>query len=1306
MIVSAFLSLVWQAAGGRPEWLTVILVLILMLILVLIATVAFRRWQSRQDLVRRLVELTRLAEAGKALAGAELDSARLAELVYQQTAQIVDASSFQLGLFEGDRYRILIWVVDGQRRPAAEYSLTTDNLGIMGWLRDNRRNLLVRDFQREAAELPAQPSYESADPPRSAVFVPLLSRGCVLGAVAIQSRQPNAFDEEDVRLLAIVANQAASAFENAQLLAQAQRRANQLELLAGVSQRINVLQPLSALYKQIVDLVASTFGEYAVSYYESQGETLVLCVSSPGPGEGPQPLERVPAGEGAAGRAAQERRAVALPNAPAPGSQALETGPSSPQLAVPVEIDDRVRGVLLVRGPANTVFDDSAQTVFGALAAQMAIAILEAQFYAAEQQRGDQLGALAQVSRTVASSLELDDMLDEVLDVLDEHFGYKSIRIFLLYEDRLVYQAGIGQGTVGQAVGGLSYPLDGPGLITLVGRSRQPILADDVSQHPEYVPGPGLTSTRSEMAAPLNMGSRLLGVLDVQSDRVGAFGPEDARTLQALGDTLAVAVRNARLFEYERRRRRLAESMRDVSAALTSTLQLDHVLDLILDGLALVVSYDASSILLVNDADEMILRASRGASVAEEAIGTAMALKRYEPGESVPSVQPFRDVDIAHQYHDLLSLPEPHACLAAALAPGGEHLGYLVVDKGGQSRFPQGEVELISTFASQAAVAIENARLYTAQREQAWISTALLQVADATARSTELDEVLDTVARLTPLLVGVERCVVLMAEDMGWRLAAQATADDSPNLDPTQTLVQALAAEGWPRLAELREAREPLVLDPDETMPAGLREWFTGVVILLPLLARGQVAGAILVGQVTGDSPFTAHRIQLLTGIANQAALAVEGALLSAAQQEEAWVSTALLQVAQSVAGQPLEIGLETAARLTPILVGVERVAIYQYDRVIGGFRLRQVTGLDREATARLQGRTIVLADLGLTRDDSLFGSPPPWSITLPAPLASLFGRNQVGVWPLRARGDTISPGEILGVLVTEAVPQLGRRQTILDGIAHQLAMALENDRLAYEVAQQERLERELEVGRDIQASLLPQKYPEAAGWEIAALWRAARQVGGDFYDFFELLPEQANPRWGVVIADVADKGVPAALFMALSRTLLRSVAIGRSAPADTLRRVNELILSDARSEQFVTVAYGVLEPASGRYCYALGGHNPPVWVRADGSAAIVPGRGIALGVVDHVDYQEQEITLCPGDALLLYTDGLTEAIDLRQQEFGLERVLAVARANYQSTARDLLQALTEAVDAHVGEAEVFDDMTIVVIKRALEAKE
>ncbi len=1311
------------AQGNPPsEGLTSLYLFLLFAALAMAGLWLLRRRQVRLALLRRLAELSTLAEVGQGIANAELDVGRVAQVVYEQSGQIVDTRFFQLGLFEDDRYHLLVWVVDGEARAPAEFRLTNGDLGIVGWLREKRQSLLVRDFERQAPELPAHPRYVSANPPRSAVFVPLLVGDRPLGAMVVQSRQANAFSEEDRRLLSIVANHAAAALQNARLYEQASRRATQLELLVGVAQRINVLQPLPALYRQVADLVSEKFSDYTVSYYECHGSELRLRVSShppaplPAPGAvgaqaaagpppsvpahwlGPRP-ELVRFGEGAVGQAAEKGEAVVvvceLPDPPpdAPGSQYAACS----ELAVPVGIDGRVLGVLDVISLSGVVFDETSESVFKSLAAQMSIAILEAEVYAAEQRRSEHLSALAEASRTVASTLELDDLLDEVLDVVDEHFGYKSARIFLFQEDQLVYSAGTGTGSIAHAIEGPVYELDGPGIIALAGRTRQLILVDDTRTHADYIPGPGLSSTRSEMAAPMVMGARLVGVFDVQSEQPNAFNDEDARTLQTLADTLAVAVRNARLFEFERRRRRLAEIMREVSVALTSTLQLDNVLELILDGLALVVSFDAASILLVNDAGELILRATRGAPGAEEAIGLPLAVRMFAAGESVPAVLPFHEVDTKHEYHDLLALPEPHACLGAALAPGGEHLGYLVVDRAGQRRFSQGEVELVATFASQAAVGLENARLYTAQREQAWISTALLQVADATSRAAELDSVLETVTRLTPMLVGVDRSAVLLSAGQGrWRMAAYAGTDDS--LTPAQAAAlfpEGLSASDWSSLQTMLTTREPVVMEPDDDVPAGLRELFVGVVILLPLLAKGEVEGALVVGQAPGETPFTAHRIRLLNGIANQTALAVESAMLSVAQQEEAWVSTALLQVAESVAGQTLEAGLETVARLTPILVGIDKLVIYQWDSPARAFRARQVIGLDKAGTAGLLERPISPHDLGLADDDeALFAQVVPWHMPLPAHLAELFGQDECFVWPLRARGD------VLGALVVEVNPALGRRLTIMNGIAYQVAMAMENARLGRELAQQERLEREMEVGRDIQASFLPQSYPQAPGWEISAVWRAARQVGGDFYDFIPLAPSAEGDRWGLVIADVADKGVPAALFMALSRTLLRTAAINRVSPGDTLKRVNELILSDARSEQFVTIFYAVWEPATGRLCYAVGGHNPPLLTNAAGEVQPLPGRGIALGVVEQVDYQEQEVILKPGDSLLMFTDGVTDAINAQYQEFGLARVCAALARSHAQPAQAMAQAVVADVEAHVHGIEAFDDMTLVVLKR------
>jgi sigma-B regulation protein RsbU (phosphoserine phosphatase) len=249
-------------------------------------------------------------------------------------------------------------------------------------------------------------------------------------------------------------------------------------------------------------------------------------------------------------------------------------------------------------------------------------------------------------------------------------------------------------------------------------------------------------------------------------------------------------------------------------------------------------------------------------------------------------------------------------------------------------------------------------------------------------------------------------------------------------------------------------------------------------------------------------------------------------------------------------------------------------------------------------------------------------------------------------------------------------------------------------------VAARERLEREIEVAQNIQASFLPDACPEFPGWDICAFWRSARQVGGDFYDFIPLRSHDGGERWGIVVADVSDKGVPAALYMALSRTLLRSVAIGRISPAATLARVNDLILADARSEQFVTVFYGVWEPASGCFTYASAGHNPPVWARHDDRLQPLGGQGMALGVMDGVEYREHEIHLQPGDVLVLYTDGLPDAINALEEEFGMARLEAVVQQTRRQSASEIQSALTRAVQAHVGPTEAFDDMTLVVLKR------
>ncbi len=204
-------------------------------------------------------ELAVLGEIGRAILEAQLDEEQLCELIYKLAGRVVPAPGFQLGLLDGERYQIKIWVRDGERQPPADYILPPGQ-GMVGWLREHRRAILVHDFQVEMDALPFRPTYHSVQPPRSAVFLPLLVADSIIGLISIQSPEPGAFTEDDVRVLTILANQSASALNNARLYRRGQRRLNDLAAIAEVGRKINSILDVDELLGQVVDLIQTHFG--------------------------------------------------------------------------------------------------------------------------------------------------------------------------------------------------------------------------------------------------------------------------------------------------------------------------------------------------------------------------------------------------------------------------------------------------------------------------------------------------------------------------------------------------------------------------------------------------------------------------------------------------------------------------------------------------------------------------------------------------------------------------------------------------------------------------------------------------------------------------------------------------------------------------------------------------------------------------------------------------------------------------------------------------------------------------------------
>ena len=301
-----------------------------------------------------------------------------------------------------------------------------------------------------------------------------------------------------------------------------------------------------------------------------------------------------------------------------------------------------------------------------------------------------------------------------------------------------------------------------------------------------------------------------------------------------------------------------------------------------------------------------------------------------------------------------------------------------------------------------------------------------------------------------------------------------------------------------------------------------------------------------------------------------------------------------------------------------------------------------------------------------------------------------------------------VSQGELIGVL------NLGPRRSeqeyssddrkLLDNLAAQAAPALRVGQLVRqqqaEARTRERFEQELEVARLIQQNFLPKQLPELDGWQVAAYYRPAREVGGDFYDVIPL----PHGRLGFVVGDVTDKGVPAALVMAATRSVLRASAQRLVDPGVVLERVNEHLCPDMPAKMFVTCLYGVLDPTTGHFRFANAGHDLPYVKTADGSVEL-RARGMPLGLMTGMSYEEKETVLAPGDSLLLHSDGVVEAHDPNGEMFGFPR-LKDAVARYPGGGELIDRVLTDLREHTGADAEQEDDITMVTLARSSAAHE
>ncbi len=994
------------------------------------------------------------------------------------------------------------------------------------------------------------------------------------------------------------------------------------------------------------------------------------------------------------------------------------TQPPEDVVSLPIIAQELLFGVLTVRRAAQDSFTRREIQLLDGLARQAGVALVAAHRIAVERFRMEQLNLVRSVSSQVANVPDVDELASRVTRLIQLTFKYYYVAIFTFEpgQQALTYRAGAG--AVARRQGAPSPALTvalGQGLIGLAAECGQEILSNDVSQEPRFRHIDSLPETRSEVVLPIKNENRVLGILDVQSDQLHAFHPNDLLILRALADSISIALEGARLYTTLRRRADLLEVVAGVGRAVTSILDLRTMMETVAELVFERTGYPYVHLFTVHPNRRQVHYQAGGGARSAALDGYILNLDESEGlipwvarnGQTVLA----NDVSREPRYRPSPFPPtNTQSELTVPLIFNKEVVGVLDIQSDVKNAFTEEDRLLFEALGEFVAAAIHNADLYRSEQWRRQVADSLREVAGLLSANASLEEVLDRIlTELERNLPSDIAAIWLLGEDDMYLAAVHGARA----ADVEMSRRAYAESNAWLMRALL--ARQPLIRrEADSPGPSGIAGGFSSDYssIAAPLRIGDQAVGVLNLSHHTPGR--YGHEAQaMVTTFASYAAVAIENARLYDSAQEQAYASAALLQIAQAVVSlSELDDILSTIVRVLPILVGVERAAIYLWDADAGILQPAQQYGLPEEllpilwrtlppASFPLLASAIESFQPALSLEAHL--GPENWTNLLPPDTADTEYILQADDRLLMAFPLNIKDA-LFGVLLAEEAVGgrrfRSRRVEILTGVAQQAAMAIQNDRFLQESRARERLETEVQLARQIQQTFIPTTLPTFPSWTLSTLWRTARQMGGDFFDIFEL----PGKRLGLFIADVADKGVPAALFMALTRTLVRAAVTEIAAPGQALQRVNRLLYPDTEQGMFVTAFYGVLDTETGLFTYANAGHNPPLWVRPGGAIKRLTRTGMALGVIEDLDIHQHFITLAPGHALLIYTDGLTEAFSPDGALFGEARLIETVQGPGMDTAADMVEQIEDVVNAFMGGIPPADDLTMVVIKRNLQA--
>ncbi|MBU0983578.1 MAG: GAF domain-containing protein [candidate division Zixibacteria bacterium] len=567
----------------------------------------------------------------------------------------------------------------------------------------------------------------------------------------------------------------------------------------------------------------------------------------------------------------------------------------------------------------------------------------------------------------------------------------------------------------------------------------------------------------------------------------------------------------------------------------------------------------------------------------------------------------------------------------------------------------------------------------------------LLEAARIFNTTLEYEELIELVLKLVMKAVDAQAALVFRIDhdrtDMKVRFMKR---DDSTFSVFYRELGQGVV--GW-----VAQYRQPIIINDPANDPRvdGELGNMSGIafesLVSVPLVGRGQMIGVVAAINKT-DGPFTEADLDILTGLNNQMAVAIDNTSLLRHLKRESLERQALYEV-----GKKLSSSLELDELLREILTSLKMVVRYDAGGIFliepdsGNMKSINYNGYDPAQEEQLQ----VKFGQGLIGTVANTGEP----VIVPDVTADPRYINARSI----TRSEIVVPikidDRVIGVLNLESNElnaYNNRSLALMETFATQAAISLERARLHRDIIEGRKLEQQLSIAREIQQSFLPKKNPVLPGYDLDGRNFSSGQVGGDYYDFIPIVDGHV----GIAIADVSGKGVPAALIMASFRASLIAEIRNNYSIRTIGTKVNSLMCESLDHGNFVTGVYGVLDTRNHILTFTNFGHNPPILLRKNGDVEFLREGGPVLGVTTLGIYEERALMIGPGEMMVWYTDGVSEVFDSDGHEFGADRLLAVIKANRQRSARDVADAIYAAVGAFASPDHVFDDLTMVVIKR------